>query len=713
MKAMSHRPLIAALCLLLLNLCAATRALAQQNCSIQGVTVRAYPLGNGEDDLKNSLTDSTREVLNRINDKEGLDALLRPDVVSDADADLLRTACTLHTRYNILPVPTISNDADSAYVVRGLHLDVDGAEEYLQLALTFDSSGMITKMDVLDADDRRRAMDETRRRVSALPRGEEVLDLVLELENAYNTDADSLFKGADGMPNLSRLLGNAEIKVSILRNGQAVAVPPTPSFRYIQRLETLIRRVGSAPTVTYELVNVYPHRDNAGEYSESLYRVTLIQHWMFLPNGYIDTDYLSLDVELSNEPFFRFRNAGRGAFSVTSRPAGVQIVEFDHIDWTDLDRTTPFDEYINAPWQFHYLTLDNTWYETEFLSITSEQVLADETVSVDMTHRPGQIQLTVLPDAENTTLSLHDENTGFQATPFENGGIVEIPVDLLKGVPHPDSTIQSDFRQVRLQLVRAFYEPVDTTLQLPGPDPVPVTIELKRLQGTLEVTSSPSPSQVIVDADSSRMTPLEERMDVTGDGPLLQVSTRNDRCLSNGMETDCLYHIPSTTRGVQIVADQTTREHFELGPFVVRNLTETADLRLRLERTGEEEVDVAFELVDRDERNRKYAVDFELQDSASWEPVADLQEQLVCTGENACTGAGLRPGEYGFAWSMDRAQQSSMPGSVPVLTLRRKGVCWPCVLIPAAAGVAAAYIFPRTGSDDDGTFLPPPRPSDF
>ena len=116
----------------------------------------------------------------------------------------------------------------------------------------------------------------------------------------------------------------------------------------------LIRGVGAAPKITYELVHIYPHRDGisengTGAYPEPLtYRVTLVQHWMFPPNGYIDTDYVSLDVDIRPEPHITARNAGRGSFVLDSNPDAVEVVEFDGKNWRGMGVKTPLNDFINA-----------------------------------------------------------------------------------------------------------------------------------------------------------------------------------------------------------------------------------------------------------------------------------------------------------------------------------------------------------------------------
>ena len=677
--------LFSCLCILMLFSAKFQAANAQSSsCQFSSIDVQVFPMDDGVLTLQRTLTSSVTEFLTQINARS-IDTLLDGVEISEADRASLNQACTLHQRYKILVVPVIREDGQVIYEIRGLHLSgID--REHPQLALTYNGQAELLRARIFDVEDRRNTWSDIRDELGNLPRGVEVLDMIKELEEAYNTDAIGVAEGRREMPNLSRLLRNAEINVSTLRSGQPRRVPYRSSAEYIRRLANLIRQVGAAPKITYELVTVYPHRDELGVLSNSIYRVALIQHWMFPPGGYLDTDYVSLDIELANSSFIRSRNAGRGSFVITSNPSGVQISEFNRLNWEELDIKTPFTDIVNAPWQFHYVTLKNIWYETEFRSITPDQVLTRSELHVDMSHKPGQIQLTVLPDEVDAVLNIQEGEGSFQQRSYTNGSIVEIPVSFLKDVPDSASTIRSDTRRVRLQLTRAFYEPVDTTITLPGPDPFPVTIEMKRQTGILQVTSSPTQSSVAIDADSIGLTPLEQVVDVTGnDGPL-QLSVSNDQCMSNGMASDCVLHVPSPSRAVEINAGVATAEHFDLQPFIVRNLTETASWNVLLQREGERLM-VDYLIDDNKGRDRKYIIELAFQDSSTWEPISDVVfDDPVCTSENACFGNKVRPGAYSFNWNMDSWTLQSTQHAVPVLTLRRKGLCWPCVLIPAAAG---------------------------
>jgi hypothetical protein len=157
-----------------------------------------------------------------------------------------------------------------------------------------------------------------------------------------------------------------------------------------------------------------------------------------------------------------------------------------------------------------------------------------------------------------------------------------------------------------------------------------------------------------------------------------------------------------------IIHEAPTELNVALAPFYVRNETKEGAIDVSLERDGETLM-VDYGLSDADGRNRKYRVSLSIQDAEGNETPID-EAAIRCSGDSpaSCVGKGIRPGDGSFSWAMDYPD-----GSMPVLTLSRKKMCWPCVLIPAAAGVAAAYIFPRTGSGSSGPPLPPPRPDDL
>ena len=686
-----------------------------QSCQ---VTVRIFPVNPGEAELQNSIRTTVRDFLCSVD--AGSPAVGNIEISAE-DVSILEASQALHPVYKILVVPVVPSENGVAYQVRGLHLDHDTAAN-LQLALSLDEDGNVVMAEVLDDQDREdnwtRSLDE----IGTLPQGEAVLNLIRRLENAYNEDALGVTNGATTMPTLATLLQEATINVSKLISGAPTSTSYPSSSRYINALVRLIGRASGAPEITYELVQIYPHRDalndnGTGAYEEaSIYRVALIQHWMFPPNNYIDTDFVSLDVEINPSPYIKARNAGRGSFAVETNPDGVQVTEFNGKDWKENAVFTPLAEFISAPWQYHYLTLENVWYNSEYVVVSPEDVLSHRVLTLNMEHKEGNIDLTVLPDNENVTVRVEGSDGNLDDATFD-GGILRIDVDELKGKPDLQGAITSDHatRGVRLVIEKTYYQTVDTTVYLPSPDMYPLTIELRKKKGRLAVTATPSPSAVSVNMDPLGSTPLDAEVDVTGDDDPLGVTVRNDECSSGIIEQDCMLHIPSEVRSATIMQDQTTEMHFDLAPFIVRNLAKTATIDVELgDRDSQGALPIEVGIMDNDGRNRSYIVDFELHDRSTGEPLYDLSSGILeCTAENACLGKGIRPGAYSMLWDLAGTQSSMPDNSVPVLTLRRRSVCWPCVLIPAAAGVAAAYIFPRTGSGGPLPFLPPPRPDDI
>ena len=648
-----------------------------------------------------------------------------PDVsdieVTAEDIEILSNSETLHPVYKILLIPVVPAQGAVAYQVRGLHLDHDSGED-LQLALSLDTDGNILKAEVVDEAERANNWARALEEIESLPEGSAVLNLIRRLEDAYNEDALGVSNGARTMPKLSELLEDATINVSKLISGAPTRTTYPSASRYVNALVRLIGRAGGAPTITYELIQIYPHRDSVsdngtGVYEEaSIYRVALVQHWMFPPNNYIDTDFVSLDVEINPSPYIKARNAGRGSFTVDTNPDGIQVTEFNGMDWEGKNVTTPLDEFISAPWQFHYVTLDDTWYKTHYLVASPDEVLQHDTLVVNMDHEEGNIDLTILPDDENVSVQVENSAGNLVDATFTDQGMLQVEVDQLKGKPDPAGAITEEYatRDVRLVIEKPYYQTVDTTITLPSPELYPVTITMKKRLGRLAVTTTPSPSSVLVDGSPFADSPVDAEVEVTGDDPPMKVSARNDECHTGMFEQDCVLHIPSKPTEVRIEENQTTDVHVDLAPFVVRNLTKSAVLDVELDRPMDSDsVSINVGITDKDERNRAYIVDFQMLDGETGDLLADMDaSSFACYAANeaACVGKGVRPSSYSMNWGGENAMPDN---AVPVLTLRRRSLCWPCVLIPAAAGVAAAYIFPRTGSGGPLPFLPPPRPDDI
>jgi|GEM_PF-2673299 len=716
MKAIHKSRLVLVLLVALLAGPLVTRQAEAQSCQ---VTVRIFPVNPGEVELQNTIRTTVRDFLCSV---DGGSPAVGNIEISAEDVSILEASQALHPVYKILVIPVVPSMNGIAYQVRGLHLDHDTAEN-LQLALSLDTDGNVVMAEVLDDEDREENWASSLDEIESMPQGEAVLNLIRRLEDAYNEDAVGVANGANTMPTLATLLQEATINVSKLISGAPTSTSYPSSSRYISALVRLIGRASAPPEITYELVQIYPHRDalsdnGTGAYEEaSIYRVALIQHWMFPPDNYIDTDFVSLDIEINPNPYIKARNAGRGSFAVDTNPDGVQVTELNGRDWENKAVFTPLKEFINAPWQYHYLTLENTWYNSEYVVVSPEDVLSHRELTLDMEHREGNIDLTVLPDNENVTVRVEDSDGNLDEATFADDGTLRIHVDQLKGKPDSLGAITDDHatRGVRLVIEKTYYQTVDTTVFLPSPDLYPLTIAMRKKKGRLAVTATPSPSAVSVNTSSFGSTPLDAEVDVTGDDDPLGVAVRNDECSSGIIEQDCMLHIPSEVRSATIMEDQTTEMHFDLAPFIVRNLTKTADIDVELgDRDSQGALPIDVGVMDNDGRNRSYIVDFEVHDRNTGEPLYDLSPGILeCTAENACLGKGIRPGTYSMLWDLASAEGAMPDNSVPVLTLRRRSVCWPCVLIPAAAGVAAAYIFPRTGSGGPLPFLPPPRPDDI
>ncbi len=697
---------------LVLMLPARQQAQAQESCTYRSVNVQIFPLGNDRSALQEAIRSNTQNIIGMMN--RGNDSAFDGIDVRSSDEGDLANACSLHPRYKILVLPLLSDDQQRMYEVRGLHLaNIDRPEA--QMSLIFDHLGNPTAARIVDENERGLAWNALSSQVMEDPNGPRILTLIQQLQDAYNDDALAVASGtASTMENVARLLSEATINVSKLKNNRVQRIPYNPSSGYIRALTRLIRGASGAPKITYELVHMYPHVDEQGNKSDTNYRVTLIQHWRFPPGGYLDTDYLSLDINLNNGSPIASRNAGRGSFNIYSRPRGIDIVEFDSQDWSGLNRKTQYEAIVNAPGQYHYMTLDNVWFKREHVIAWPDSVLNRRDIWVDMEHLPGQIVLNVIPEARNATFLVNGENE----RDVVNGRTIMIPVSELGNVPGPDDDASDINRTVRIDVLHQDLEPntfFSETITLTSPEPY--TLNIPFPTGTLAVGSSPEPSSVWVNGSEMGPTRLEQEMNVTpADSPLM-VQVTNEACLPGELETDCVMHIPSEVRPVAIVSQQTSEEMFYLKPFIVRNETGAGKITAYPIMRNDNLVTVRYHIEDSRDRNRKFFVDFDMMNGATGGKVSDLEGEVTCAASGAsstaCVGKNIRPGEFEFTWDMSNYSDNMDNGYVPVLALRKKSPCWPCVLIPAAAGVAAAYIWPRTGSNEtpDG-FVPPPRPSE-
>ena len=684
-------------------------AQTRKTCAYRTVNVQIFPLAESNAALERAIRSNTQSFLNMLN--RGNPAAFDGIDVRSSDAQDLANACTLHPRYKILVIPLLSGDNQRVYEVRGIHL-TNINRPAAQLSIMYNSAGEATSMRIIDESERNDAWAALSAEAASDPNRAEILRTIQELEEAYNVDARSVIaEGVTTMPNVARLLERATVNVSKLKNNRVERIPYSSSARYVQRLVQKIKGQGSAPEITYELVEIYPHVDENGNPSSSDFRVTLIQHWMYPPTGYLDTDYLALDFNLDQSNPISSRNAGRGSFNVYSRPSGIQITRFDSQDWSMFNRVTPYEALINVPWQYHYLTLENVWYAPKHEVVTPDQVVNREDVMVEMEHLPGQIIVNVLPEPRNSTILINGENE----TDAVNGRVLLINPGDLGGVPSPDAAVTSNERTVQIQVAHPDFNPpvfYDSIVTLPSPDAV--TIDVPLPDGELDVSSTPEPSSVLVNGQVVGDAHYVDTYPVTPLNDPLRVQVRNDTCLPGDQESDCIVHVPSEEREVHIGPNQTSAETFYLMPFVVRNDTQAGRITAQpIERNGNL-VTVRYQIEDNRDRNRKFFVDFDMMNGVNGGKITDLDGEVTCSGSAAsqdqCLGRGIRPGMYEYTW--DVSQWEGDRGNVPVLALRKKSTCWPCVLLPAAAGVAAAYIWPRTGSNEDPSFVPPPRPNE-
>lgn len=611
-------------------------------------------------------------------------------------------------RYNLLLVPDL--DEPDTYEIRGLHLvsNDNGTADLPQATLVFKIEGTAVTLEdirVETSDERDAKMRE--RMPADDARARTAYDLVHQLEAAYNKDGEAIFTSMQTLLDDARV-GQVDIIVSQLGKPDR----RKSARQYIQDLRRNIDRYGET-VITYEFVDVY--RLN----NPDIYRVTLLQHWMYEdPNTYVDSDFLAIDVVFhGGEPAISRRQAGRGAFNVYSRPSNVQITRFNGRDWSDADppRVTPFEQIINAPLQFHDLSLENVWYEQVDTMRTPEDVLNLRNLEIEMQHKDATVVLNVVPEPRGATFLINGQNE----RPVINGQHIPIPWAQLGGVPAAEGEITSDERTVQLEVRHPDLNPetfFEQHIILESPDPHTVNVPFPT--GTLAVRSVPTPASVLVNGQNIGETPVDQEMNVTPRDAPLAVQVKSEGCLPGAPEHACQLHIPSEIRSVPIASQQTSEEVFYLMPFLVRNETAAGNITaMPIERNGNL-VTVRYTIEDTRDRNRKFSVDLDLKEMPGDNKLADLEEEVACVSADpaaaevpACLGRNIRPGEYAFTWDVSEWGEQIDATHMPVLTLRRKKTCWPCVLLPAAAGVAAAYIWPRTGSGgDDGTFVPPPRP---
>ena len=387
------------------------------------------------------------------------------------------------------------------------------------------------------------------------------------------------------------------------------------------------------------------------------------------------------------------------------------------------------------------LTIDNVWYDTEEVVIDDSQVIVQDSIVIALNHKPASLALNVVPasEAQNVTVLINNENRGSVSA---NGTTMAFnSPGALQGAPPPEGTIESNRRFVELRAtipaLNNFEIPLRTpTVEWFEPGTQERTITFPK--GELVVESVPTASDVFIDEEMVGTTTHRDSLFATVSTPR-KIQVRNDACQETDPELDqCTFSIPSSVRDVTIPPGDQKTEVFFLAPFQVRDQTTAGDIQVSLARIGDA-LTVSYTI--ESNKNRKYVVDFDMFDASGNKIETDEDQDGEIDGEldgevvactifddtaeasameaptEACLGSGIRRGTYAFTWDLtkwglekDDAEHTLMP----VLSLRKKSPCWPCVLIPAAAGVAAAYIWPRTGSNETpGGFVPPPRPSEL
>ena len=656
---------------------------AQDACGSR-VSVQLYPLS--DTGLERTIESNVSNVLSALNrsDTSGL-----PESTQNAMAGVGGSFCTFRTSYNALLIP--HKTEEGSFEIRGLHLvDRQGGSQNPQLRLVINAEGNITQTQVVTDAMRQSDRAALRSELGSTPRANEVLDIIASLEAAYNLESRQ-----EIIAELNRVLTEADIVVSKLQNGRASS-RTQEAGTYIGRLNQIFG-TGTVPNVTYEMIEIYPSREEQDQF-----RVTLVQHWMYPPPGYLDSDYLALDVRLLGEADITLRRAGRGGFSIVSDPANVSI---DTVNDREVDLATPHT-FINEPIQYHYLDVsEGGWFEIDPTGApaigiaTPDMVVQRDTIFLKLRHKPAQmvINLGVIPPGVTLTIN------GVPYEGFQPGEVIVIPPDVL--FP-PDGDVPSPHapREVVIALAAPNYAPLELPAVFPSPELVTLDLDMEPLQGTLNVSSVPPASLVQLDGNPLGNTDLTTNLDATGANPPYMVVVRNDACLPTQRDTDCAHHIPSLPQEVTIEPGAPTNLSVALVPFVLRNLTSDATVDAQVDRDGDM-VYINYDLENVNGRDSKYRTNlgYMLPESSRIVPL-----DFNCSEDNgvACLGS-VRPGSYGYSWNI-----SDLPdGATPVMVLKRKRARWPWILLPAAAGVAAAYLFPRDGSGG-GTFIPPPRPDD-
>ena len=652
------------------------------------VNVRLFPLGPAYAEMQKTVECNLSEVLTAIDEqKYQRTTYITVGAAQKVVEEAMGKYRTRQPLYRALLVPHLTDDR--VYEVRGIHVQslTDGVERQPQLAFTLDATGKITDVAIVDNAARNAERAAVRSQFQGMPDAaarSQVLDMVLDLEAAYAQD------GAQAInQSLRAELADAFVVVSKLSEAGRASEKRYPASQYADAFTRAVQ-AQREPEVTFEQIRIYPQKDANNQLVPNRYHATFLQHFMFTPRGYLDTDYISLDIELVGDGAIELRRAGRGSFAVVSIPSLAAITE---VDGLGVGLATPHD-FVNVSQQYHYLRVGGAWFEAQEIRVTPEQVVQRDTIIVELTPLAGRIQITSNPT--DAALSVN----GMSQSDYQSGGVRVVPIGQLQPVSG-----QPDQRQVTVALSRLHYVPMERTVILTSADqPAVVDITLERLKGMLDVTTTPTGSEVLVDGEPIGVSPISTMLEVTGtDRPPYVVTARNTACLPTEAPEECVIMIPSEPISAAIDDQMPARLDIALAPLYIRNETTTADIDAVLTREGESLI-VRYDVADREGKNRRYTVDFGYRDANGARVAAPVAPTCI-EGDGACLGKGIVPGAHGFVWDMDTAP----PGVSPVLTLKKKRTRWPYFLIPAAAGVAAAFIFPRTGSGG-APFLPPPRP---
>jgi hypothetical protein len=649
------------------------------------VAVRLFPLGPAHASMQETVECNLSMALSAIDEQQYQQtSFISVDAAQEVVEEVMGKYRTRQSLYRALLMPHLIDDR--VFEVRGIHVQSlsDGIERQPQLAFTLDASGRIVDVAIVDHAARQEEREVLRRRFREMPDGEDrlaVLAIVEALEAAYRQDGASAINAA-----LREELADALVVVSKLSDSGQASEKRYPAREYVDAFTRAVQ-TQRVPEVTFEQFRIYPQKEADGTVLPGRYHATFLQHFMFPPRGYLDTDYISLDVVLEDGGTIALRRAGRGSFTVISRPPVAAITG---VDDRDVGLATPHD-FINVSQQYHYVRVGGAWFNGTEVRVTPEQVVERDTIVVELSPKAGLVRIASMP------LDAGLEMDGTPQPDYRSGELRTVPVGQLQPVPG-----QPDRRQVSLRLTHPFYAPAEHTVELVSADePAEVNVVLERLRGTLDVGVDPAGSELLVDGNPVGLAPLTTSLEVTGnDRPPYQVSARNTACQPTSVEEECALMIPSLPVPATIDANAPTRIDISLSPLHVRNETTTGTLDADLTRDGEILV-VRYTVGDREGKTRRYVVNFGMRDaSGGMSPVS-----TQCIESDAdCPGGSLSPGAYGFAWPMGDA-----PAGTPVLTLKRRRARWPYFLIPAAAGVVAAFVFPRTGSGGLD-FLPPPRP---